>query len=169
MEVMINSKISFAKRLICDIIRGQKQSGRKRMEFTGKQSILLHAVISDGDYMKIVKKEPIKNPINFYEYSTSSKQKGYTNIIAEISLENMLDMLKPNEYRKIQKYEAQCNNKSITFNNEQQLIESYIKNSKLHLLRYCEAINKVLNTQYIIKYKVIDIACIKRVDVLGNT
>lgn len=169
MEIILNGKIGFNKPFLSDIINSTKCiEGETMVQFTGKHSLILYAVVKQNIYMELVQNKEIKEPIVFYENNWKKPLKGYVIVCAEIDIENALDMLQPGVEKQIRKYESQCLNQNMTFKDEHELILMYMKTHKLQLIRECEALNSTMGTTYTVRYKVIDTKCIKRLELMNR-
>lgn len=169
MELILNDEITFNKPLLGDIINDiQCAEGETVLQFTGKHSLILYAVVKQSVYMELAQNKEIKEPLVFYEYNWKKPLKGDVVIRAEVNIENALDMLKPGVVEQIRNYEKLCLNNNLVFKNEHELISMYMSTHKLQLIRECEALNLTLGTTYAIRYKVIDIKCIKRLELMNK-
>ena len=161
MEITVYDDKGLEAPLIHDIIGKNINEGDNLMlNYLDNSVAILYTSIKDSIALKLMKKELIEEPIDFFEYKTSSSKKGYVNILARINIQNIFDLLSPYSQRQLLKYRDDCLKNGITFNTEKELILAYMKTHNLQILRYCEPCNSYLSTSYLIKYRVIDKKCI---------
>jgi hypothetical protein len=167
MELLINGKFGFNKKLLSDIIRQSTKGGRLSMlSFPEEHSIILYALVSNDNFAKLSKKESIKDRIKFYEYPIKKKKDKYISITAEISLEHMLDMMNPDTLKEINNYRNECQKHNMTFDSDTQLVEYYMKTHRLNILRKCQIHDTGLTQLYMNVYIVTDTSCIQRAEVV---
>ena len=163
MDIAITGKINSTKERICDIIKRQKKHGRECMEFTGRHKIILFATVTKEQFIELSTTKEISKPIAFYEYKRGTANKDTVQIAAEVNVSKILDTLVPYDNNQLADFEKRIYSQNGVFNSRKELIDRYMKSCHIPVVRYCEAINNMGDTHFIIKYIVLDANCVEHI------
>ena len=84
-------------------------------------------------------------------------------IAAEVNVSKILDTLVPYDNNQLADFEKRIYSQNEVFNSRKELIGRYMKSCHIPVVRYCEAINNMGDTHFIIKYIVLDANCVENI------
>ena len=172
MRVIINDENAWKPKTFSSIIESDNnnEEDSTMLEHTDIHAVILYTILSDKQYSDIAAKKVSGYKLSeapvFTEYKQpKTNQKGKVAVRVLVDISTILDTLNPSEVRKIETFKnTEYANKRI-YSNDNELLSVYML-TKHKLIRYCQPQNTFTGTTYTLRYKIIDLNCIKQIEVI---